>query len=495
MRAAAPVFPNDQGLILEGKAPTVVEQKKKPQLGLLKRPHKKGEWSLWSEIISRCLNQDTLEAAAIHLVNELAHNLQCERVSLGLRSGNRVRLVAISNHTGIDQKANLIQAMADVMAETMDADDLIYMSETQDEARHAVLAHRQFIRAEGPRAVCSLPLAHGTQGFGAILLERESQALFSERDMTRLKAVADICGPALHLLQREERRLHQRFSEALRDRFMPLLGPRHTLKKITAIGLAALLVSIGFLDVDYRVTANASVQGSIQRVIVSPVDGYIASAAKRAGDTVGAGELIATLDDKDLKLEALKWQTQHQKLQREYRESLAKYDRAQISILNARIKQAEAQLELVNEQLSRLRIVAPFEGLIVEGELERAIGAPVSRGDTLFKLVPKEGHRIILEVDEREIARITDRQTGILSLASLPSEALQLSVSKITPVSSAKDGRNVFLVEADLHGSNDKLRPGMQGIAKITVGERNLLWILSHKLMERIRLLLWSVWP
>ena len=473
----------------------MVGQKQKPQLGLLKQPHKKGEWTVWSEIISRCLNQENLMAAAMHLVNELAHDLQCERVSLGLRRGSQVSLIAISHQTGIDQKTNLIQSMASVMAETMDAAASICLSDTQDDVPQAVLAHRQFIRAEGPRALCSLPLAHGTKVFGTILLERDSQQPFTQREVSRLETMANICGPALYLMQREERILIQRFGDALRDRLKNIFGPRHTLKKLTAMGLAVLLVTIGFMDADYRVTATASGEGSIQRVVASPVDGYIASAVKRAGDTVQAGELIATLDDKDLKLEAVKWQTQHQKLQREYRESLANYDRAQISILNARIKQAEAQLELVDEQLSRLQIIAPFDGLIVEGELERAIGAPVSRGDTLFKIVPVEGHRVILEVDESEIARISDQQTGILSLASLPNEELQLSVSKITPVSITRDGRNVFVVEADLSGVSTQLRPGMEGVAKITVGQENILWILTHKLLERIRLLAWSIWP
>jgi hypothetical protein len=43
-------------------------------------------------------------------------------------------------------------------------------------------------------------------------------------------------------------------------------------------------------------------------------------------------------------------------------------------------------------------------------------------------------------------------------------------------------GRNFFRVEASATGDIAKLRPGMEGVGKIDVDRRKLLWIWTHKL-------------
>jgi hypothetical protein len=69
-------------------------------------------------------------------------------------------------------------------------------------------------------------------------------------------------------------------------------------------------------------------------------------------------------------------------------------------------------------------------------------------------------------------------------------------VLKITPVSTAKEGRNLFRVEADL-GTNagSRLRPGMEGAAKIEVDERKLGWIWTRRLVDWVRLKSWAWLP
>jgi hypothetical protein len=78
----------------------------------------------------------------------------------------------------------------------------------------------------------------------------------------------------------------------------------------------------------------------------------------------------------------------------------------------------------------------------------------------------------------------------------MPGEALPIEVEKITPVSTAEEGRNYFKVEARLlEEAQPTLRPGMQGVGKIFVGERKLIWIWTHKITQWWRMFLWSWWP
>ena len=99
-------------------------------------------------------------------------------------------------------------------------------------------------------------------------------------------------------------------------------------------------------------------------------------------------------------------------------------------------------------------------------------------------------------VDNVDKAVQGKREVVSLVLASMPGQRYDFSVLKITPVSTAKEGRNFFRVEADLGASADaRLRPGMEGAAKIVVDERNLAWIWARRLIDWVRLKSWAWLP
>jgi multidrug efflux pump subunit AcrA (membrane-fusion protein) len=154
-----------------------------------------------------------------------------------------------------------------------------------------------------------------------------------------------------------------------------------------------------------------------------------------------------------------------------------------------------AQLALVDEQIARTRLVAPFDAVVVKGDLSQSLGAAVERGNVLFELAPLDNYRVIMKVDERDINDIQVGQSGRLALTSMPTEEIALEVAKITPVSVVDQGRNFFRVEANATGAIDKLRPGMEGVGKIQVEQRKLLWIWTHKLVHWTRMFVWSWWP
>ena len=149
---------------------------------------------------------------------------------------------------------------------------------------------------------------------------------------------------------------------------------------------------------------------------------------------------------------------------------------------------------LLDEQLARTRISAPFPGVVIEGDLSQRLGTPVSRGDVLFRVAPLADYRVVLLVDERDIAAIREGQAGSLVLASMPERRWPLTIARITSVSSPGDGANVFRVEASLEGAANELRPGMEGVGKIELGEAKLVWIWSRELLGWLRLQLWTWW-
>ena len=295
----------------------------------------------------------------------------------------------------------------------------------------------------------------------------------------------------MEMKRRDDRWILTKCVESLRDLLVRLFGPRHYATKLGGLLLAALFVFLSMAEGDYRVSAQAVLEGSVQRVVVAPINGYISEAMVRAGDIVERDQSLFNIDDRDLRLEYLKWSSQKEQVDRRYRDALAARNRSEVNIFKAQLDQAEAQLELLEEQIARTQVAAPFDGIIVSGDLSQRLGSPVSRGEELLKIAPLDAYRVVLQVDEHQIADIEDGQVGQLILKSLPREQFPFVVEKITPVSEAVEGQNRFRVEARLTEGMELLRPGMEGSGKIFVDRRSLHWIWTHEIVEWFKLWFW----
>jgi RND family efflux transporter MFP subunit len=254
----------------------------------------------------------------------------------------------------------------------------------------------------------------------------------------------------------------------------------------------ALLV---FATGDYRVTARGVMEARVQRAATAPFGGYVRDAPVRAGDVVRAGQVLAVLDDRELRLERTKLESQRDQLERQRALALAQGNAAQIRIVAAQVDQAVARLGLVEDQLGKTRLLAGFDGIVVTGDLSQSLGAPVEKGQVLFEIAPLDAYRLTVEVDERDIGDVVVGQQGQLRLASAPFVATPFTVEKIVPVATARDGRNFFRVEAGLADAPARLRPGMEGVAKIDVDRRRLAVIWTRPVLDWARLTVWTWWP
>jgi len=448
------------------------------------------------ETVATSVHHRRFQEAVTAVATELAGRLGCERVCIGFIKGRHIEVRGISHSATFGKKANLIRAIEAAMDEAMDQQATVVYPAPADGPLQITRAHAELHEQHGNAEICTVPFADGKELLGAITLEMPKGEPLDEKTIRLCEHAASLLGPILDVKRKDDRWLIRKALDSGKDHVRRLVGPRNVGLKLT-VGVAAfLLVFFAFATGEFRVTADARLEGTIQRVLAAPMAGYIAQADVRAGDIVAEGDVMARLDDRDLRLEHLKWLSQRSQRQREQSEALSRRDRAEAGILAAQIEQAEAQMALINEQLSRIAVKAPFDGVVVSGDLSQSLGAPVERGDVLFEVAPLDSYRVILEVDERDIGQIGIEQTGTLALTGLPEEKLRIRVDKITPISSAAEGRNFFRVEAGIVGDAPEiLRPGMEGVGKVDIGERKLIWIWTHKITYWLRMFFWSWWP
>jgi len=447
------------------------------------------------ELIATALQHDRFQAAATAVATELATTFGCERVGIGFMKGRHIQLRALSHSAAFSKKTNLVRALEAAMDEAADQLATVVHPASKDGPFQVTRAHAELLQQHGAGAVCTIPLTAGANVLGALVLELPTGSEFDARTVELCEHAALLVGPVLDVKRKEDRWLGLKAADSAGRLARQLVGPRHFALKLWTLLAALVIAFFAFVEGDYMVTADASLEGTVQRAITASMHGYVIEANARAGDVVRKGSVLAALDDRDLRLERQKLLSQTAQQESERRQAIAEGNRARARVLEAQAGQIQAQIALVDEQISRTRLVAPFDAVIVKGDLSQSLGAAVERGNVLFEVAPLDTYRVIMKVDERDVTEVALGQAGRLALTSMPNDEFELVVEKITPVSVVEEGRNFFRVEASAKGATERLRPGMEGVGKIQIDRRKLIWIWTHKLVHWMRMWAWSWWP
>lgn len=447
------------------------------------------------QMVASALEHDRHQAASTAFCTETAIRLDCDRVALGIIVRGHARVAAISHSAHFERATNAVKAIEAAMEEAFDQAATIVHPLEPDSPPLACRAHAELAGGNDDATVCSVPIG-SDDGITAVLtLERSRGGRFHRDQVEEAEAGAELAGPVLELRRLEERPLVEKAIDAARGVLSNLVGPDESALKLTAFVLALVLAFMVFARGDYRITAEGMLEAAELRAVVAPFSGYVSEAPARAGDSVGEGELLARLEGRELLLERLKWSSQYQQAEKQAREALALQDASRVEVYSAGAAQAKAELDLVEDRLARVEVRAPFAGLVVGGDLTQRLGAPVEQGEVLFEVAPVDSYRVVLQVNEREIDELRVGQSGELMLAALSDRAFDVEVVRVTPVAGVHEGANRFRVEASLSGDVAGLQPGLEGVAKIEVDRRRLIWIWTHDAVDWLRLQLWRWLP
>jgi RND family efflux transporter MFP subunit len=445
------------------------------------------------DVVLAAQAEPDLHKASLAIVNRLAQRFACQRVMFALERSNSARVIAVSHSAVFEEKATLLHAAAQAMNEAFDQRARIAFPEPPGSALLAAGMHRRFAEESGSAALCSCVLEAGGSVQAVCLLERDKP--FTAEELEFLDLLAAALAPVVESRRAASETLAGHAVRSLRRFAETLTGGSYPALKLGGVLVAALVTAAASIPLDYRVSAPALVEGSLQRASVAAFQGYIREAPARAGDEVREGQTLALLEDKDLQLERQRWEAEVEVARQRAREARGAADRVALRLAGAQMQQANAQLQLVLENLARARVAAPFDGVVVRGDLTQQLGSPVERGTVLFEVAPLDAWRVIVKVDERDIIDVHEGRLGELVLASMPGERLPFRVKRVTPVSTQQEGRNYFRVEAEMLEGGARLRPGMEGVAKVEAGARTLLWIWTHRLVDWLALTWWEWAP
>lgn len=439
------------------------------------------------------LRETEAGAALAALATEVAQALACRRVAVGWGSGPRLQVRGLSHGAQLGRGA-VLGGVEEAMQEAIVQAQTICVPRVADGAVRITLAHRALMRREGLIGAITVPIAQQGEVLGALTCERE-HARFNPAEIIALESLAEAVAPALKLMHDARLGGWARLRRDLRLRWLHEGGVGRRVWQFGALAVVVALVLGAVVPVPHRLDVPARVEGAQQRALTAPADGFLQQVMVRPGDTVQAGQVLAQLADDDLRLQVRGHQADLTQHENAFIDAFTRGERAQAAVAQSRAVESRAQLERAQQQLARMRVTAPFDGVVIAGDLTQKVGAPVQRSELLLTVAPSTGWRLVLDVDERRIAHVQAGQPARVLLTALPTAPIDLRVTRITPLAKSVEGRQRFEVLAEPVGAPPAgWRPGMQGVAQIALPQEPLLLRWAREAGRSLRWLAWSWW-
>ena len=244
----------------------------------------------------------------------------------------------------------------------------------------------------------------------------------------------------------------------------------------------------------------ASATGAIEPVLTvdvkSKASGEIMEMKVETGESVRAGQLLVTIDERNPRnnlaqaqanLEVAQAQLQNAKAGMQRADTLyktqsiaeAEYETARLTFANANaaVVRARADLEIARDAMSDTRVKAPVSGTIIAKnvELGTVISSPtrdVGGGTVLFKMANLDTVQVRTLVDETDIGKILPGQRATITVDAYPNRPFEGSVLKIEPQATVQQNVTMFPVLVRIANQEQRLKPGMNTEVEIHVGER-----------------------
>lgn len=424
------------------------------------------------ELVRRILDAEDAHHAAFTIADGVQRHLDVKEVAVGRERRGKVRLESLSGHSELTPGSELGGEFARVLGEALIKDD--ETSWSADSPRPTTEPHRRLCESRRAAFIHSGPLvAEGDASRWAwvILADRP----LGESELRWLTAAAPLLATALAAV-----------TAASRGR--GLVGGTRIGRKlwvVAAIGLIGL-----FVPVPFHVRGDSVVQPMTRRFVSAPFDATLMSSAVRPGDLVAADQPLARLDDRDLRSQLTEAIAQQSSAETKAKASLANKDVTESQLGRIEAERLGLRIDLYRRRLDEIEIKAPIAGVVLAGDWDQAIGAPLRVGQTLFEVAPLGQMRIEVDIAAEDAAWVTEGSEAALWFDAVGRSDVA-TVSRLRPRSEVRDGRNVFVAEVELYNTDDSLRPGMRGSARVRSGTRPLGWVLLRKPWYFIRDLLW----
>ena len=415
--------------------------------------------SLWEQLESFTASVHTRldsRQTAFTIANEGRRLIGCDRVTVVLRKGSSYVVEAISGQDTFDKRSNVVRMLRDLAKVVVrSGEDLWYTGDSQNLAPQVEKAVNEYVDESHTKQIAVLPLReHDPHAddktrdrkrenmLGAIVIEQLVDSRAPDGLMQRVDVVRRHSATALTNAQSHEG-LFLLPLWRLIGQSRVLVTARNLPKTILAsIAIVAAVLAMWLVPWDFNVTADGKLQPEVRANVFAAVDGRITNVYVTEGQAVKKGELLAKqrsspLEDQRAQLEGLIAENeQDYRSKRAQEGALDKartpeadlYDlQSQISQIETKAVSLQRQLQILDEQESRLNITSPIDGNVVTRKVQELLrDRPVGTGTKILEVADMtQDWELELKVPEAKMGHVRAQLSALHAQA--PNAGLEVT--------------------------------------------------------------------
>ena len=160
------------------------------------------------------------------------------------------------------------------------------------------------------------------------------------------------------------------------------------------------------------------------------------------------------------------------------------------------VARADAERARLETEIARLVVLAPHDGVVMTPRLPEKVGKYVKAGDLIAEVYALDRLTAEIAVTEKDFGEVDLGQPVALRLRAYPDQTFSGLVSRIAPAAADTGWRaeRTVRVEVELPNPDHVLRPKMTGYARIELGDRRVVDVLTRRIRRYIRVEFWSWW-
>lgn len=443
--------------------------------------------------LSRTAGYSSGRELAFAVTNILRNKTESNMAVLGLVNRRRVKIIAISGQDDVKKRSPDVIRIREAMEECLDTGGRVIYGQgsSSEEPAKEYRLHRQWHEAAGHDVVVSIPLRVEEECVAILSLRRNGSQPFSGEELQKISDLAEPYAPAFELVEKANRGLLSHGVESVRNIGHAAVEPGMWTRKAAVLLSVVFSIWFFFGTISYNVTAPGTVVPRKIRHFAAPVNGVLESALVVQGDYVHKGDVLCEFNREELRLERSELTSQLRIFQIEQDEAKAGNSFIDSELAQANQELARTKIKIISHKIDQSIIRAPFDGIVISGDLRKHVGDVFAMGEPLFELAYSQQWLVELEVPESLSADLETGFQGRFVTNARPGLKHELRITRISPNAEIRRNRNVFVAEADMDTTGEWIKAGMEGTAQVDIGSRPVWWVAFHRVFDYVRLKFW----
>ena len=421
--------------------------------------------------------------------------LGAQRVSVGLVKRGKIHVTAISGEDMVDKRSNIVRLMQAAQTEVMISGEAGRYDRTAPDAERAEQLsrspqHERLSRMGDCDVAYSVPLRKGEDLVAVWTFEFSHEALSAEARQV-IDVTSGQVGPIVHLALENHRGVLKRVTDGLKWGAQWVFGKEHPWRKTAGAAICLVALFAIFGKIAFNISGSCRLAPSQIQVYAAPFDTTISAAPVKPGDSVKKGQAVVEFDKEELELQLRAAQSDATSAEKKLSTYLAQEKMPEYAETKAALAAQQAKIEILQGRLVRTVLTADTAGVVINGDLRQDIGRSVQMGQELLQVAPLGVLLLEMQIDQGDVGFVKAGQSGSFTTKAAPDTTIQFKVTAVRPMPEVRTGGSYFIAEAMVENAEGVLSPGMEGAAKIKVGRGKVIWVVSRKIVNWLRLHLW----